>query len=113
MIALRDGRVLDQGTPAELVARHAPWARVAFGWSGSADLLDALAGLPGVTAVERAPRGQVQVRGARQVIAQVGAELVRRGTVPDDLRTEVPDLEAALLHLLDTSRAIQLTGAPS
>ena len=35
------------------------------------------------------------------MIAQVGAELVRRGPVPADLDVEVPDLESALLHLLD------------
>jgi hypothetical protein len=42
----------------------------------------------------------VTVHGDRQVIAQVGAELVRRGSVPADLDVDVPDLEAALLHLL-------------
>ena len=31
VVAMRDGRVLDQGTPAELVARHAGEATVRFG----------------------------------------------------------------------------------
>jgi hypothetical protein len=42
------------------------------------------------------------VQGDRQSIAQVGAELVRRGEVPPDLDVEVLGLEDALLHLLDS-----------
>ncbi len=33
VVAMRDGRVLDQGTPAELVARHAGEPTVRFGLS--------------------------------------------------------------------------------
>ncbi len=112
VIALRDGRVLDQGAPAELVARHAPWARVEFG-APAADghLLDDLRRLPGVEHVD-ADHGQVSVRGRREVIAHVGAELVRRGPVPPDLRVVVPDLEAALLHLLDTAADTAATPTP-
>lgn len=101
VIAMRNGRILDQGTPAELVARHAGWASVSFGWTGDAELRGAIAQLPGVQHVE-VVREQVVVRGERQVIAQVGAEFVRRGYVPPDLDVDVPDLESALLHLLDT-----------
>jgi ABC-2 type transport system ATP-binding protein len=47
-------------------------------------------------------RGDVVVRGAREAIAQVGAWLVGTGRpVPGDLRVDIPDLEAALLTLLD------------
>jgi hypothetical protein len=56
----------------------------------------------------------VTVRGTRQGIAYVGADLVRRGRVPDDLAVELPDLESALLGLLDGPRAarpLDLTGA--
>jgi hypothetical protein len=60
--------------------------------------------LPGVQDVD-VMQHQIRVRGERQVIAQVGAELVRRGTIPVDLDVEVPDLEAALLHLLDADAA--------
>jgi hypothetical protein len=35
------------------------------------------------------------------MIAYVGAALVEAGEVPADLRVEIPDLEAALLGLLD------------
>jgi hypothetical protein len=39
--------------------------------------------------------------GDRTAIADVGAALVRAGEVPADLRVEIPELEAALLGLLD------------
>ena len=102
VIAMRCGRVLDQGPPSELVARHAPWAQVRFSWAAAqADgLLSALRRLPGVRTAD-ADGDRVEIHGERQVIAQVGAELVRRGRVPADLDVTVPDLEAALLHLLD------------
>lgn len=99
VIAMRNGRVLDQGAPAQLVARHAGWATVRFSWDGP-ELAGALHRLPGVREVS-VLRERMTVHGDRQVIAQVGAELVRRGEVPADLDVEVPDLEAALLHLLD------------
>ena len=56
--------------------------------------------LPGVREVSR--RGdQLTVEGDRRAIAHVGAWLVTTGRVPDDLRVDVPDLENALLTLLD------------
>jgi ABC-2 type transport system ATP-binding protein len=100
VIAMRSGRVLDQGKPAELVARHAGWARISFTATGE-ELLESLRRLPGVQRVEVAA-GRVHVHGNRQSIAAVGAELVHRGAVPADLDVVLPDLEAALLHLLDT-----------
>lgn len=99
VVAMRAGRVLDAGSPAELVARHAGWAIVRFTPTG-ATTADELRGLPGVRTVGT-DRGRLEVRGERQVIAQVGALLVRAGQVPTDLDVEVPDLEAALLNLLD------------
>ena len=106
VIAMRDGRVLDQGTPAELVARHAHEVVVRFGLGSSdltslADTLQTLNRLPGVTGVTR-EGSDVVVRGTREAIAQVGAWLVNTGRpVPADLRIDIPDLEAALLALLD------------
>lgn len=101
VIAMRSGRVLDQGRPAELVARHAGWARITF-TASDAGLGDALRRRPGVRQVD-AVAGRMQVHGDRRAIAEVGAELVRRGEVPPDLDVTLPDLEAALLHLLDTT----------
>ncbi len=107
VVAMRAGRVLDQGRPGELVARHAGWATVRFSAAGTdvADLAAALHNLPGVRDVA-VDHSRVAVHGERQVIAQVGAELVRRGRVPDDLDVEIPDLESALLHLLDDERPL-------
>jgi ABC-2 type transport system ATP-binding protein len=101
VIAMRSGRVLDAGSPAELVARHARWATVRFTLGGidSPQLAVELLALPGVTTATL-DGARATVVGERQCIAHVGAWLVRRGTVPDDLAVDVPDLEAALLALL-------------
>lgn len=96
VVAMRAGRVLDEGRPDELVARHAGWARTTF-TGVNPDGLDRLPGVQRISVVA----GRVQVLGDRGSIAHVGAELVRRGAVPADLAVELPDLEAALLHLLD------------
>jgi ABC-2 type transport system ATP-binding protein len=104
VIAMRSGRVLDAGPPADLVSRHAKWATVRFSWSVADSTLAELRDLDGVQSVQRVGE-RVEVRGDRRVIAYVGAELVRRDTVPDDLTVEVPDLESALLRLLEGAAA--------
>ena len=106
VVAMRDGRVVDQGSPAELVARHAGRSTVRFSLDDEraddvARTLQELNALPGVDQVLRHGR-HVTLEGSRAVIAHAGAWLVARGLpVPDDLRVEVPDLESALLRLLD------------
>jgi ABC-2 type transport system ATP-binding protein len=106
VVAMHGGRILDQGTPAELVARHASESTVRFGLSALVDpaaALQDLGRLPGVRSVTT-DRHDVAVQGERTVIAHVGAWLVNRGaSIPTDLRVEVPDLEAALLSLLDNA----------
>jgi ABC-2 type transport system ATP-binding protein len=106
VIAMRAGRVLDAGPPAQLVARHAGWATVTFSWPEAerADLLFALEALPGVREASYGG-GRVTVDGTRAVIARVGAELTRRDRFPADLAVEIPDLESALLGLLDGATA--------
>jgi ABC-2 type transport system ATP-binding protein len=99
VVALRAGRVLDQGSPAELVARHAGWATIRF-TSTDPTLPAALRRLPGVVTVS-VTGADVRIAGDRAAIAHVGAELVNRGAIPADLAVDVPDLEAALLRLLD------------
>lgn len=106
VIAMREGRVLDQGTPAELVVRHSSEVVVRFGFPATdstevARTLQELNRLAGVTGVSR-ERGDVVVRGGREAIAQVGAWFLHTGRrVPTDLRVDIPDLESALLTLLD------------
>ncbi|MGH3468683.1 MAG: hypothetical protein ACRDQF_13255, partial [Thermocrispum sp.] len=49
-------------------------------------------------------RHQVVVCGRREVIAHVGAWLVVSGQpIPPDLQVDIPDLESALLTLLDNN----------
>ncbi|HEY3868319.1 MAG TPA: ABC transporter ATP-binding protein [Actinocrinis sp.] len=102
------GRVVDHGSPAELVERHGRRATISFtgplgaGWSS-----ERLAGLPGVDGVERAG-DRMTVRGDRIAIAHVGAALVDGGRVPGDLSVQVPTLEDALLSLLQQTEG----GAP-
>jgi ABC-2 type transport system ATP-binding protein len=101
VVVLRAGRVLDAGTPAELVDRYAATATVRFTLPDPpAALLDELRRLDGARQVERAG-SRVTVQGDRRIIAHVGASLVQRGTVPGDLAVHVPDLEDALLTLLE------------
>ncbi len=110
VVAMKDGQVLDQGTPADLVARHAGGATVRFTPAAGDDLatgraLQELNALPGLTSVNRDGSSLV-VRGERRVIAHTGAWLTARPEpVPEDLHVEVPDLEDALLTLLDETTA--------
>src|SRR5687768_3536967 len=113
VVAMRAGRVLDAGTPAELVSRHARWATVGFGMAADVPLMEDLRRLDGVHSVQRVG-DRIEVHGDRQVIAHVGAALVRRGPVPDDLTVETPDLEDALVALLDSDSVpadLELIGA--
>ena len=118
VVAMREGRVLDHGTPAELVARHAGEATVRFGLlhdhvATTADSLQQLNRLPGVSLVAHSD-GQVAVRGTREVIAQVGGWLVAsKRPIPPDLRVDIPDLEAALLSLLAQPAVPARTGVTS
>jgi ABC-2 type transport system ATP-binding protein len=95
VVVLRDGRVVDSGTPEELVDRNAPWATVRFSWPAGLDWPE----LPGVREVRR-HGGTVEVHGDRGMVAYVCADLVRQGRVPADLAVVMPDLEAALVGLL-------------
>jgi ABC-2 type transport system ATP-binding protein len=110
VVVMREGRILDSGPPAELVDRHGRRAVIRFSLPGGhslAAVVGLLRALPGVTDVEPATIGQagtcVTVRGDRRSIAYVGAALVQLGQVPADLTVEVPDLENALLDLLDAA----------
>jgi hypothetical protein len=44
------------------------------------------------------------VYGGRRVIAFVGADLVRRNHIPEDITVEIPNLESALLGLVGAAR---------
>jgi ABC-2 type transport system ATP-binding protein len=99
VVAMRAGRVLDEGTPAALVDRHGRRVTITFTVPEQvqSEELETLAGVDGVAV--RA--GQATVTGGREAIAQVGALLVASGVVPADLSVRVPRLEDALVDLLE------------
>jgi ABC-2 type transport system ATP-binding protein len=103
VVAIRAGRVLDCGPPADLIARHGQRATICFTLPADAAASISprtLQGLRGVhDVVYRA--GQVSIRGDRTAIAHVGAALVGADWVPTDLSVHVPNLEDALLSLLE------------
>jgi ABC-2 type transport system ATP-binding protein len=112
VVVMRAGRVLDAGTPHEVVARHAGGATVRFSWPAveRAAMMSDLRSLPGVRNVSDTGRA-LSVQGDRQVIAHVGAALVSRGQIPADLTVEIPNLETAMLGLLSHEPAPALIGA--
>jgi ABC-2 type transport system ATP-binding protein len=104
VVVLRDGRVIDTGRPRELVDRHAPWATMQFAWPAGDNWPEALLVIDGVKEVHRGTK-RIQVSGDRRMIAHVCAALVQRGDVPEDLSVVMPDLEDALVALLNGDAA--------
>lgn len=100
VVAMRGGRVLDSGSPAELVDRYGRRATITFSLPAHEVAALGLEQLAGVQEVAY-DAGRMVVRGDRTSIAHVGAALVRRGVIPPDLSVKVSDLEDALLGLLD------------
>jgi ABC-2 type transport system ATP-binding protein len=107
VVAIRAGRVLDCGPPAELIARHGPRATIFFTLPAdvaafvSPQMLRELRGVHDVAYRS----GQVTIHGDRTAIAYVGAALVDADWVPRDLSVHVPNLEDALLSLLERADA--------
>lgn len=108
VIAMRAGQVLDSGTPAELIDRHGRNATIRFTLPEGQGQSLHLADLAGVHEV-KFDAGRVTIRGDRTSIAYVGEALVRGGSIPPDLSVEVPDLEDALLELLEQPDVPALT----
>jgi ABC-2 type transport system ATP-binding protein len=107
VVAMRAGRILDSGPPAELVDRHARRATIRFGLEDGPEseaLLDELREVVGVQRVKHDGL-KATVYGDRSAIAHVGAALVRNCSVPADLSVQIPTLEDALLGLLEGAEA--------
>lgn len=101
VVAMRAGRVLDAGSPTELVDRHGRSTTIRFTPADCQCIAPQRIGaLPGVRRVDVAAR-QVTVHGERQAIAHVAAALLEWGPVPPDLSVHVPSLEDALVGLLE------------
>jgi ABC-2 type transport system ATP-binding protein len=96
---MRAGRVVDAGTPAELITRHARATTVTFTPPVSFDPAT-LAALPGIDRVERHGE-RIRVIGTSQLIAPVCAAVLGDDQLgPPDLRVHHPDLEDALIALV-------------
>jgi ABC-2 type transport system ATP-binding protein len=112
---MRGGRVVDAGTPADLIARHARATTVTFTPPVSFDPAT-LAALPGVDQVERDGE-RIRVIGTNQLIAPVCASVLGDDHLgPPDLRVHHPDLEDALIAIVSDPdadrRSDPVTGRP-
>lgn len=104
VMVMRGGRVVDAGTPADLIARHARSTTVTFTPPVSFDPTT-LATLPGVDRVERVVE-QIRAIGSSQLVAPVCAAVLGDDHLgPPDLRVHHPDLEDALIALIDDTTA--------
>ncbi len=93
-----DGRLVDEGTPAELIDRHGGGVRMRF--ASMATNSSWLANIPGVEETRTVGK-ETEVRGADSaMIAHVGAAMIERDSVPSSIRVEQPNLEDALLPIL-------------
>ena len=77
-----------------------------------ASLLERLRRTEGVQDVELSGT-RVTLAGDRRMIAHVGAALVSWGPVPPDLGVHVPDLEDALLRLLENDQTAATPSIPA
>ena len=94
VIAMRAGRILDAGTPEDLIDRHGRWATIRFtlplGRRGDISL-EALGVAKGVRTVDTVGE-RVTIHGDRTAIAWVGAALTGSGWVPPDRWGHAPSL---------------------
>ena len=96
-IAVMDaGRIVAEGSPAQLTTEHASYLTVVF----STDAADVswLREVPHTDAVVR-HGARVEVRGGGPVLAHVAAALVAHGITPPDLHVMQPTLEDVFLSL--------------
>ena len=92
------GRVIDVGTPAELVRRHCPERTVVLA-TDDPDAAERLGAIPGVATMTR-EGALVTVRGrGPDLVTQVIACIAEHRINVTDLRTEVPTLEDVFLRL--------------
>ncbi|HET8617145.1 MAG TPA: ABC transporter ATP-binding protein [Actinomycetales bacterium] len=103
MAILSQGRVLAEGTAAELVAARQVETVVRFTAPAEADVT-CLHSLAGVRTVERTG-DEVVVRGTGPLLARVAHAVVERGMEPEDLSVQLPTLEDAYLALTRTDGA--------
>ncbi len=96
LAVFRQGRIIAEGAPHELIAAHAGEPTVHF-TTDAADL-SWLAAAPGVERVDR-KGSRVIVHGSGPLLAYTAGALVDHGLAPIDLRAERKSLEDAFLSL--------------
>ena len=98
IVVVQRGGIVSEGTPRDLVERHAGEGRVLF----STDVED-LSWLTEVAGVERVKRdgSEITVHGGGPLLAHTAAALVAHGVAPLDLRVERHTLEDAFLNLTE------------
>lgn len=97
---MRSGRLVDLDTPAGLIERHGGGVRVRF--AGRPEDVEWVERVTDVRSA-RFDRNEIEATGRSPMLVHLGAELVARGRVPDEVRVAQPSLEEALLLLLDSN----------
>jgi gliding motility-associated transport system ATP-binding protein len=102
VIVIARGRLVGEGTPRELAARLGRRQRIVLRVDGpAAEVAAALAGLPGVTGVERSAGAFVlDVSGDGDAAPAAGAAIAAHGWTIRELREETADLEEIFLRLV-------------
>jgi ABC-2 type transport system ATP-binding protein len=111
VVAMRAGRILATGTPAQLVDRYGHSATITFTAPAGLEI-GCFDHLPGVVRVE-CENAKVTVTGGRGAIAHVGAALVAGHWAPPDLSVRIPTLEQALIDLIEQDTAEPPSPAPT
>lgn len=92
------GRIIAIGSPAELIEQFSDGIRARFGCP--AHLVPTLERTPLVSNV-RVTGGEVEITGPSAALAHVGAALVAADAVPPNIRVDQPNLESALINLIE------------
>ena len=95
---IEHGRVIEMGTPAELVRRHCPERRVVF-TSDAGGVADRLASIPGVRSTTSNGATHTLSGEGDDFVTMVIAFVAREGIHVRGFRTEIPTLEDVFLKL--------------
>ena len=101
---IEHGRLIELGTPEELVRKHCPERSVVF-TSDGADVGERLAGVPGLTSAASAGPTHTLTGQGDDFVTHVIAFVAREGIHVRGFRTEIPSLEDVFLKL--TGRGIR------
>ncbi len=96
---MRAGQVIAEGTPDQLIERFSGGVRLRF--AGGVNELAWARCLPGADTV-RQSGDDIELIGSPTLVARVGHALVEQDLASTPLRVHQPDLEEALLTIIDT-----------